>query len=69
MGLESTSSRMSALGRSKLLLGYANEIDEVIRKIERVTPQDVMSIARRILESPFAAAAVGRNVETLKLHA
>ncbi len=69
LGLESTSSRMSALGRSKLLLGYANEIDEVIRKIERVTPQDVMSIARRILESPFAAAAVGRNVETLKLHA
>lgn len=69
LGLESTSSRMSALGRSKLLLGYANEIDEVIRRIERVTPQDVMSVARRILESPFAAAAVGRGVETLKLHA
>lgn len=67
LGLESTSSRMSALGRSKLLLGYANEIDEVIRKIERVTPQDVMSVARRILESPFAAAAVGRGVEALKL--
>lgn len=67
LGLESTSSRMSALGRSKLLLGYANEIDEVIRRIERVTPQDVMSVARRILESPFAAAAVGRGVEALKL--
>ena len=67
LGLESTSSRMSSIGRSKLLLGYANEIDTVVEKIERVTREEVMEIARKVLEGPYAAAAVGRKVDTLHL--
>ena len=67
LGLESTSSRMSSIGRSKLLLGYANGIDEVVKKIERVTREDVMAIAQRVLEGPYAASAVGRTVDTLCL--
>lgn len=67
LGLESTSSRMSSIGRSKLLLGYANEIDTVVGKIESVTREEVMEIARKVLEGPYAAAAVGRKVDTLQL--
>lgn len=67
LGLESTSSRMSSIGRSKLLLGYANEIDTVVEKIERVTREEVMEIARKVLKGPYAAAAVGRKVDTLRL--
>ena len=67
LGLESSSSRMSAIGRSKLLRGRAVDPQDVIRKIEAVTKEDVERAAHEMFSKPFSASAVGRNVEGLKL--
>ena len=67
LGLESSSSRMSSIGRSKLLRGKAVEPREVIAKIEAVTKADVERVLREVFSKPCAASAVGRNAETLRL--
>ena len=67
LGLESSSSRMSSIGRSKLLRGKAVEPREVIAKIEAVTKEDVERVVREVFSKPCAASAVGRNAETLRL--
>lgn len=67
LGLESSSSRMSSIGRSKLLRGIAIDPQEVVGRIEAVTKEDVERVARRTFTKPFAASAVGRNVEELRL--
>ena len=65
LGLESASSRMSSIGRSKLLLGRALSEDEILGRIAAVTQEDVMDIARRILAEPCSIALVGRKAEKL----
>lgn len=67
LGLESSSSRMSSIGRSKLLRGVAIDPQEVVGKIEAVTKEDVERVIQNTFTRPFAASAVGRNVEKLKL--
>ena len=67
LGLESSSSRMSSIGRNKLLRGRAADPDEVVKKIEAVTKEDVERVIRRTFSGECAAAAVGRNVDDLKL--
>lgn len=67
LGLESSSSRMSSIGRSKLLRGRAVDPQDVVRKIEAVTKADVERMIKRIFSSKCAAAFVGRNVDTLRI--
>ena len=67
LGLESSSSRMSSIGRSKLLRGEAIDPDEVVEKIEAVTKADVERVIARTFGGRCAASAVGRNVEQLRL--
>ncbi|MDO5299153.1 MAG: pitrilysin family protein [Clostridia bacterium] len=67
LGLESSSSRMSSIGRSKLLRDVAIDPQEVVGKIEAVTKEDVERVIQNTFTRPFAASAVGRNVEKLKL--
>lgn len=67
LGLESSSSRMSSIGRSKLLRGVAIDPQSVVDKIEAVTKADVEAIISKTFAQPCAASAVGRNVEQLKL--
>ena len=67
LGLESSSSRMSSIGRSKLLRGRAIDPDDVVRKIEAVTKEDVERVTARVLSQPCAAALVGRNVDQLRI--
>lgn len=67
LGLESSSSRMSAIGRSKLMRGRALDPQEVVKKIEAVTKADVERVIKRVLTQPCAAALVGRNVDQLKI--
>lgn len=59
LSLESTSSRMSRLGKNELVLGREVTLDETISGINSVTPEDVKRVAQRILQQPFAIAAVG----------
>jgi predicted Zn-dependent peptidase len=59
LGLESTSSRMTRLGKNELLLGREVTLDETIAGINAVTQDDIRSVARTLLGGPFALAAVG----------
>ena len=67
LGLESSSSRMSSIGRSKLLRGEAIDPEEVLRRVEAVTKADVERVIARTFSGPCAASAVGRSVEQLRL--
>ena len=63
LGLESAYNRMSALGHNKMLLDRVIPPEDTISAIERVTMDDVMEIARRVLTGPRAYAVVGRKAE------
>ncbi len=65
MGLESASSHMSNNGRSELLLRRVQSEDEVVQRIKAVKPEDVMRIAKALLDCPNAATVVGRDVDKL----
>jgi len=65
LGLESSASRMSNIGRSLLLLGYVRSDEEVLESIARVTPDDVMKVAGDILLKPHGASVVGRDADTI----
>ncbi|MGN0995770.1 MAG: M16 family metallopeptidase [Candidatus Ventricola sp.] len=67
LGLESSSSRMSSIGRSKLLRGIAVDPTEVVRRIEAVTQADVERVMRRVFSQPCAASCVGRDVDALRI--
>jgi len=61
MGLESTQSRMSALGRGELLLRKILSTEEVIAAYDAVTAEDVRILARELLDfSKVSLSAVGR---------
>ena len=67
LGLESSSSRMSSIGRSKLLRGVAVDPTDVVRKIEAVTKADVERVMRQVFSQPCAASCVGRDVDSLRI--
>ncbi len=61
MGLESTQSRMSHLGRSTLLTGTVMSPDAIIAAYDAVTREDVLTLARTIFDPRQASlSAVGR---------
>ena len=61
MGLESTQSRMSHLGRSTVLSGRVLTPDEIIAAYDAVTREDVLELARTIFDYTQAGlSAVGR---------
>ncbi|MGB9866902.1 MAG: M16 family metallopeptidase [Bacillota bacterium] len=60
LALESTSSRMIRLGRSELALGRVVGIEEVIRRLESVTLEDVRRVAGMLFgNGRLALAAIG----------
>lgn len=67
LGLESTSSRMSSIGRSLLLRGRVKTEDEVLSAIDAVTPEDVVRVAKASLDAQCSAALVGNDVEGISL--
>ena len=54
-----------ALGRGHLLLGRVRTPEETLSRIEAVTPDAVMELARRLLGQKGSAAIVGRGAEAL----
>lgn len=61
MGLESTSSRSSRMGRSELFLGEIPEPDELISSYEAVTCDDILRVSRNIFKADnLSLSAVGR---------
>jgi predicted Zn-dependent peptidase len=58
LGLESTSNRMSRLGKNELLLGRHLTLDEMVARVEDVTLEDVRTIAREIFSQPLSLALI-----------
>ncbi|WP_018132507.1 M16 family metallopeptidase [Effusibacillus pohliae] len=59
LSLESTSSRMSRLGKNQLLLGKQITLDETIRRINDVTLDEIREVAEKVCSGPLAMAAIG----------
>ncbi|MGF7057111.1 M16 family metallopeptidase [Brassicibacter mesophilus] len=60
LGLESTSSRMTSIGKSELLLGSIHSPDQIIEKIDQVSFEDVRKVVNRIFDNnKFNIAYVG----------
>ncbi|RCG32517.1 insulinase family protein [Sphaerisporangium album] len=59
LGLEDTGSRMSRIGKSELVYDTLMSVDEVLARIEAVTPEEVDAIAREILSQPMTLAVIG----------
>lgn len=64
LGLESTSHRMMRLGKSELAQGKIFSVDELIKKIEKVSAQDVKRLANQLLQKEsLNLAAIGPFTE------
>jgi predicted Zn-dependent peptidase len=50
LGLESSSSRMSQLGKFELTLGRFETLDDIVRKIESVTVKDLAVLTQRLFD-------------------
>jgi predicted Zn-dependent peptidase len=59
LGLEDSGSRMGRLGGSEITRGEVIPIDEHLRRLEAVTPDDVQRVLRRVFGGPRAVAVVG----------
>jgi predicted Zn-dependent peptidase len=59
LGLEDTGSRMARLGKSELVQDRLLSVDEVLNRIDAVTPDDVEEIARDVLDRPMTLAVLG----------
>ncbi|HWI64782.1 MAG TPA: pitrilysin family protein [Symbiobacteriaceae bacterium] len=60
LSLESTSGRMTRLGRGELMLGRVLHPDEIIDRINAVTPDQVAALAQRLfLREPKVLSVVG----------
>jgi predicted Zn-dependent peptidase len=59
LALEDSDTRMSRLGRSELTLGEFLDLDESLRRIALVTPDDVRELAEELVARPLSVSAVG----------
>jgi predicted Zn-dependent peptidase len=59
LGLEDTSSRMSRIGKGELNFGNHLTVEQTLARIEAVTEEEVVALARELLARPVAATVVG----------
>lgn len=59
LGLEDPGSWMTRIGKAELHHGEHRAVDEELRRIESVTADEVVELAREFLRRPITAAVVG----------
>ncbi len=59
LGLEDTGSRMSRIGKSELVYDRLMSVDEVLERIDAVTPADIAEVASDVLTRPLTLAVIG----------
>jgi len=59
LNLEDTGSRMSRLGKGELAYGDLLSVDQLLSRIDAVTPEAVREIAATVLSAPRSLAVVG----------
>lgn len=61
LGLESTTRRMSRLAKNEIYYNQYISIDSLIKNIDRVTSEDIISIAREIIQPESFTSVILRN--------
>ena len=59
LGLEDTGSRMSRLAKSELVHDGLMPVDEVLARIDAVTPEDIRAVARDVIGAPKVLTLIG----------
>jgi predicted Zn-dependent peptidase len=59
LGLEDSASRMTRIGRHELAEGDVLGVDELLARVDAVTPADVAAVAAELLAQPRCLAVVG----------
>jgi predicted Zn-dependent peptidase len=59
LALEDSDTRMTRLGRSEITLGEFVDFDEILRRLDRVTTEEVATLAAELATRPLSVAAVG----------
>ena len=67
LGLESSSSRMNNLARQQMYFGRFFAVDEVVAEIDRVTPDDIQRLARRLFQPELIALTLLGNLGPMKI--
>ena len=64
LALEDSDTRMSRLGRAEITLGEFVDLDEALRRLSRVTEDQVRVLAEELVARPISLSAVGTVEET-----
>jgi predicted Zn-dependent peptidase len=59
LGLEDTGSRMSRLGKGELLHSRLMSVDELLARVDAVTPEEVRAVATEVLSGSLSLAVIG----------
>ncbi|MEZ5116340.1 MAG: pitrilysin family protein [Candidatus Nanopelagicales bacterium] len=59
LGQEDTGARMSRIAKAELMYDELPSVDEVLRRIDAVTPEEVRILAAELLDRPPALAVIG----------
>jgi predicted Zn-dependent peptidase len=68
MGLESSNSRMANLARQEIYFGQFFSADEIIAKIEAVSPEQVQAMAQRLFDPEKIAVTLLGRLDGIKLN-
>ncbi len=64
LGLEDSGSRMSRIGKGELAYGEVLSVDELLTRVDAVTPDEVRAVAADVLRRPQCLAVVGPFAES-----
>ena len=67
IGLESSGSRMANLARQQMYFGRFFGVDEMMREIDAVTPDDIQNMARQLFQPEAIALTLLGNLGSMKL--
>ena len=67
LGLESSSSRMSNLARQQMYFGRFITVDEIVRLIDAVTPDEIQRVARQLFQPELLALTLLGNLGPMKI--
>jgi predicted Zn-dependent peptidase len=59
LGLEDSNSRMTRIGKSELVYGEVMGVDDLLARVDAVTPHDVADVAAELLTRPRCLTVVG----------
>lgn len=65
LSLESTGSRMNRLGKNELMIGRHDSLDDMIKRIEAVTSEDIQEVIHVMFAQPYAVGMVGTSDRVL----